>query len=79
MEKTITLKRMTRLGSIALPAVMACTLAMPAFAQTSDQGSQAEPGRQRVGKFHGRHGREWRRFRTVESDRNSENPDEANP
>ena len=57
MEKTITLKRMTRLGSIALPAVMACTLAMPAFAQTSDQGSQPEPEKQRFGKFHGRHGR----------------------
>jgi protein CpxP len=57
MEKTMTKKRMTRLGSFGLPAVMACTLAMPVFAQTTDQGSQPEQGKQRFGKFHGRHGR----------------------
>jgi protein CpxP len=57
MEKKMTQKRMTRLGSFTLPAVMACTLALPVFAQTTDQGSEAEPGRQRAGKFHGRNGR----------------------
>ena len=39
MEKTITgktpLKRMTKLTSFALPAVMAFTLAMPAFTQSA--------------------------------------------
>lgn len=60
METTNTgkssLKRMTRLTSLALPAVMACTLAMPAFTQTADPGGQPqEPGRS--GRFHGRHGR----------------------
>jgi len=61
MEKTITgkasLKRMTRLTSFGLP-VMAFTLAMPAFSQSVDQGGQPqEPGKQRFGGFHGRHGR----------------------
>jgi periplasmic protein CpxP/Spy len=62
MEKTITskssMKRMTRLTSFALPAVMACTLAVPAFTQSADQGGQPqEPGKQRSGRFHGRQGR----------------------
>jgi protein CpxP len=62
METTITgktsLKRMTKLTSFALPAVMAFTLAMPAFTQSADQGGQSpEPGKQRFGGFHGRHGR----------------------
>jgi protein CpxP len=62
MEKTITgktsLKRMTRLMSFALPAVMAFTLAMPAFTQSTDKGGQPqEPGKQSFGGFHGRHGR----------------------
>ena len=43
MENIITtttrVKRMTRLTSFALPAVMACTLSMPAFAQSVDQAS----------------------------------------
>ena len=62
MEKTITsktsLRPMTSLTSFALPAVMACALAVPAFSQSVDQGGQArEPGKQRFGGFHGRHGR----------------------
>ena len=62
MEKTITPKtspkRMTRLTSFALPAVMACTLVMPAFTQSADQSDQPqESGKQRFGRFHGRHGR----------------------
>jgi len=62
MEKTITgktsLKRMTRLMSFALPAVMAFTLAVPSFTQSTDQGGQPqEPGKQRFGRFHGGHGR----------------------
>jgi len=62
METKITsrapVKRMTRLRSFALLAVMACTLTMPAFAQSVDQGSQPqEPGKQSFGRFHGRHGR----------------------
>lgn len=61
MEKTITdktsRKRMTRLASFALPAIMACTLAMPAFTQSADQGGQPQgPGKQRFGRFHGRDG-----------------------
>ena len=61
MEKTIkrktSLKRMTRLTSFGLP-VMAFTLAMPGFSQSVDQGGQSqEPGKQRFGGFHGRHGR----------------------
>ena len=61
MEKTTTcktsLKRMTRLTSFGLP-VMAFTLAMPAFTQSTDQGGQPqEPGKQRFSRFHGRHGR----------------------
>jgi periplasmic protein CpxP/Spy len=62
MEKIIAaktpVKRMTRLKSFALPAVMACTLSIPAFAQSADQGGQPqEPGKQSFGRFHGRHGR----------------------
>ena len=36
-----TVKRMTRLKAFALPAVMACTLALPAFAQSADQGGHS--------------------------------------
>ena len=62
MEKIIAaktpVKRMARLKSFALPAVMACTLSMPAFAQSADQGGQPqEPGKQSFGRFHGHHGR----------------------
>ena len=52
MEKTITgktsMKRMTWLRSFALPAVMACTLAMPAFAQSTDQGGQPRTRKAKV-------------------------------
>ena len=63
---------MTRLKSFALPAVMACTLSMPAFAQSADQGSQPqEPGKQSFGRFHGRHGRGggnvWQRLNLTEA------------
>jgi protein CpxP len=47
---------MTRLVSFALPAIMACTLAMPAFTQSVNQGGQPESGRQKFGRFHGRGG-----------------------
>jgi protein CpxP len=62
METMITsrapVKRMTKLKAFALPAVMACTLAMPAFAQSADQGGQPqERGKQGFGRFHGGHGR----------------------
>jgi periplasmic protein CpxP/Spy len=76
METMITsrapVKRMTRLRSFALPAVMACTLTMPAFAQSVDQGSQPqEPGKQSFGGFHGRHGRGggdgWQRLNLTEA------------
>jgi periplasmic protein CpxP/Spy len=75
METMITrapVKRMTRLKSFALPAVMACTLTMPAFAQSVDQGSQPqEPGKQSFGGFHGRHGRGggdgWQRLNLTEA------------
>jgi protein CpxP len=65
-------KRMARLKSFALPAVMACTLAMPAFAQSADQGGQPqEPGKHSFGRFHGRHGRgggdAWQRLNLTEA------------
>jgi len=76
MEQMITtttrVKRMTRLKSFALPTLLACTLAMPAFAQSTDQGGQPqEPGKQRFGRFHGRHGRGggdgWQRLNLTEA------------
>src|SRR3990172_2400137 len=76
MEKIITaktpVKRMTRLKSFALPAVMACALSMPAFAQSADQGGQPqEPGKQSFGRFHGHHGRGggnvWQRLGLTEA------------
>jgi len=76
MEKIITaktpVKRMTRLKSFALPALMACTLSTPAFAQSADQGGQPqEPGKQNFGRFHGRHGRGeshvWQRLSLTEA------------
>ena len=68
METMITtstrVKRMTRLKSFVLPAVMACTLSMPAFAQSVDQTSPQpqDPGKRTFGGFHGRHGREEAMF-----------------
>jgi len=76
MEKIITaktpVKRMTRLKSFALPAVMACALSMPAFAQSADQGGQQQERRkQSFGRFHGRHGRGggdvWQRLSLTEA------------
>jgi periplasmic protein CpxP/Spy len=76
MEKMITAraaaKRMTRFTSFALTAVMTCTLSMLAFAQSADQGGQAEePGKQSFGRFHGRHGRgagdAWQRLNLTEA------------
>lgn len=60
MEKMITgraaVKRITKLASFALSAVMSCALAVPALAQSVESGTQAS-GKQRFGGFHGRHGR----------------------
>jgi len=76
MEKIIAakipVKRMTRLKSFALPAVMACTLSMPAFAQSADQASPQlpDPGKRTFGRFHGHHGRGgdvWRRLSLTEA------------
>jgi protein CpxP len=57
---TITrVKRINRLKSLALPAVMACTLSVSAFAQSADQANPQpqDPGKWTFGRFHGRHGR----------------------
>jgi periplasmic protein CpxP/Spy len=77
MENMITtttrVKRMTRLKSFVLPAVMACTLSMPAFAQSADQASPQpqDPGKRTFGRFHGRHGRGggdvWQRLSLTEA------------
>lgn len=76
METMITssapVKRMTRLKTFVLPAVMACTLAVPAFAQSADQvGQPQESGKQGFGRFHGRHGRgggdAWRQLNLTEA------------
>jgi protein CpxP len=69
---TARVKRMTRLKSFALPALMACTLAIPsASAQSTDQANPQpqNPGKRTFG-FHGRHGRggdAWRRLNLTEA------------
>lgn len=74
MEKIITgrtaVKRITRLASFALPAVISCALAMHTFAQSTEPGTQ-ESGKQRFAGFHGRHGRGgagiWRQLNLTEA------------
>jgi periplasmic protein CpxP/Spy len=60
MENRITtrVKPMARLKSFALPAIMACGLSMPMFAQSTDQASPQpqDSGTRTFGRFHGRHG-----------------------
>ena len=47
-----------RLKSFTLPGVLVCTLALPAFAQSSDGGSQPEQQEKNSGGFHRNH--HWR-------------------
>ena len=70
MENTITIrvKPTARLKSLALPAIMACSLSMPVFAQATDQASPQpqDSGTKTFGRFQGRHGHGggafWRRL-----------------
>jgi protein CpxP len=68
---TTRVKLMTGFKSLALPAVMVCTLSMPAFAQSADQGGQPqEPGKQSFKSFpgpHGRRGNFWQRLNLTEA------------
>jgi protein CpxP len=69
---TTRVNRMTRLKSFALPAIMACTLALPAFAQSADQASPQpqDPGKRSFGRLHGRHGRGggiWQRLNLTDA------------
>jgi protein CpxP len=67
MEKMVTVKtamnRIRGLKSLALPALMACSLAMPSLAQSADQGGQPqESGKGTFGRFHGHRGDGGRDF-----------------
>jgi protein CpxP len=59
MEKTnkTPTKRIAMATTFVLPAVMACALSLPAFTQSTNQGSQPQEGeRQHFGGFRDHHG-----------------------
>lgn len=68
----ITVKRINRLKSFALPAIMACTLSVSALAQLTDQANPQpqDPGNSTFGRFHGHPrwgGDVWQRLNLTET------------
>jgi len=73
METRITAKAMkgkwARVKSIALPALMACTLTLPAFSDSANQSAQPqEPGKHNFGRFHHfQRGDAWQQLNLTEA------------